>query len=354
LDRTVIARAYRRFTIRGFRGIDNLEIDRLAPINLLTGLNGAGKTSILEALFIHARPFAAPIADFDYGRGVQPRLRSPREAPWSSFFTRDDAKERVRFWGQNREQEWYVTLSRDARVSGSDPALVGTESDVREKISSLRVDLKIRDESQRRALDYYSDGSITAEPAPAEELLTFPFIRMSTGSPLNQSALAAMYTVLQESGRDDPVAELLRRIEPRLKRIFVWTDGRDSILHVDLGLGRSLPLPVVSDGLTRVAAAALSAAACAGGVLTIDEIENGVHVSILPEVWRGLALIADVFKTQIIATTHSRECTLAALEAVPSDRLMLHRVVRDKSGVRVQPYDSEMLETALSAGLAFR
>ena len=37
-------------SIRGFRGITDLSIPRLARVTLITGMNNTGKTSILEAV----------------------------------------------------------------------------------------------------------------------------------------------------------------------------------------------------------------------------------------------------------------------------------------------------------------
>ena len=37
-------------SIRGFRGITDLSIPRLAPVTLITGMNNTGKTSILESV----------------------------------------------------------------------------------------------------------------------------------------------------------------------------------------------------------------------------------------------------------------------------------------------------------------
>ena len=41
-----------RLEIRGFRALDELVVPRLSRINLLTGRNNSGKTTLLEALFL--------------------------------------------------------------------------------------------------------------------------------------------------------------------------------------------------------------------------------------------------------------------------------------------------------------
>jgi AAA15 family ATPase/GTPase len=44
---------YRSFTVRNFRGFEELAIDSFERINLLAGKNNVGKTALLEAIWIH-------------------------------------------------------------------------------------------------------------------------------------------------------------------------------------------------------------------------------------------------------------------------------------------------------------
>jgi AAA15 family ATPase/GTPase len=44
---------YKSFEIKNFRGFKELKIENLKRLNLIAGKNNAGKTAILEALFIH-------------------------------------------------------------------------------------------------------------------------------------------------------------------------------------------------------------------------------------------------------------------------------------------------------------
>ena len=52
----------------------------------------------------------------------------------------------------------------------------------------------------------------------------------------------------------------------------------------------------------------LSMSEASGGLLLIDEIENGLHHSVQEEVFSMLLELAKSFDVQIFATTHSEEC----------------------------------------------
>jgi AAA15 family ATPase/GTPase len=84
-------------------------------------------------------------------------------------------------------------------------------------------------------------------------------------------------------------------------------------------------------------------------VLLIDEIENGLHHSVLPVIWKGLFLAAKEFDVQIFATTHSWECILAADAAARTGEiydLALIRLDRVKEDIKATVIDEKSLSTA--------
>jgi AAA15 family ATPase/GTPase len=99
-----------------------------------------------------------------------------------------------------------------------------------------------------------------------------------------------------------------------------------------------------------------------GGILLADEIESGLHVSVMEAMWRMLiqtALAADV---QIFATTHSDDCLrgLASLfddSAPAADRALAAdvSVYRIDRGVPVATrYSPESMHRALDSGMEIR
>jgi AAA15 family ATPase/GTPase len=52
---------YQTFTVRGFRGFRDLEINDLARINLIGGKNNVARLSLLEAFFLFANPHKGEI-----------------------------------------------------------------------------------------------------------------------------------------------------------------------------------------------------------------------------------------------------------------------------------------------------
>ena len=126
--------------------------------------------------------------------------------------------------------------------------------------------------------------------------------------------------------------------------------GGDCLCHCKNG--RLIPLAFMGDGTRSLARFALAIANASDGVVLIDEIENGLHYSILTEIWGGIAELARQFNVQIFATTHSYECLTAAHRAFQKSEkydFRLHRLDRIKDSIKAATFDGEMLEAALRA-----
>ena len=90
------------------------------------------------------------------------------------------------------------------------------------------------------------------------------------------------------------------------------------------------------------------------GVVLVDEIENGLHHSVMPDVWRAVNRAAREFDTQVVATTHSFECVEAAHKGLEKDDFRYHRLDVEGRNTRCVTYDSEMIEAAIRHNLEVR
>ena len=168
---------------------------------------------------------------------------------------------------------------------------------------------------------------------------------------------AARYTKLESVGEPTDLIEALRIVEPRLERVRVGAVAGTSMLRGDIRIGRMIPFALLGGGLGRLASILLSIADAPGGVVLIDEIENGFHRSVLSRVWAAIGEAARRYDTQVFATTHSFECVEAAHEAFRQDReyaFRLHRLERIADETHVITYDQKTLAAALRSNLEVR
>ncbi len=69
-----------------------------------------------------------------------------------------------------------------------------------------------------------------------------------------------------------------------------------------------MPIGSLGDGVWRMLAIAISLAVSQNGILLIDEIDTGLHYSVLEKLWHMVMKTAKDLNVQVFATTHSYDC----------------------------------------------
>src|SRR5262249_1285242 len=113
---------------------------------------------------------------------------------------------------------------------------------------------------------------------------------------------------LEAAKRQDEILPALQILEPRLKRLSLIPLSAEPVIDGDIGLPRLVPVAFMGDGVRRLLSIVLAIANASGGVVLIDEIENGLHYSVQKQVWQAIAKAARRLDVQVFATTHSWEC----------------------------------------------
>lgn len=151
------------------------------------------------------------------------------------------------------------------------------------------------------------------------------------------------------------VLKALQDIEPRLQSIEDISASGSPMIWGDIGLSELVPLAVMGEGMIRIAQLVLAIADLPDGLVLVDEIENGLHHSVLPKVWKAIDAAAQQTNTQIIATTHSFECVQAASQALGgSNGFLFHRLEDSASGNRCVTYQAEDIAAAIRHELEVR
>ena len=110
--------------------------------------------------------------------------------------------------------------------------------------------------------------------------------------------------------------------------------------------GQLLPVKLAGDGLNKLMFLLLSIMAHPGALLLIDEIETGVHYSAYADLWKSVAQMAEACGCQIIATTHSYECIVGAIEGLQAigagERFCYFRIDRQGETAAARRYGPAM------------
>lgn len=158
---------------------------------------------------------------------------------------------------------------------------------------------------------------------------------------------------------EDSAVEAIRIIEPRVERIGVLPSTRPSLggsarggIFLRMGgVDDRVPIGSVGDGMWRMLGLALALARARGGVLLVDEIDTGLHYTVMQKMWTMVAQRAESLDVQVFATTHSRDCyeSLASVAdpgAAPPGDLTIHRIEHDNGGSVVSFAEHEVAAVA--------
>ncbi len=356
---------YRGIQIRGFRGIEKCIINDLGRVNLFTGYNGAGKTTILEAITVHAKPLDPNVLiELDALRTGQ-RARTShasstiKNLPWGQLFGNGsegageftiDATFDDKVWG---------IRARSSTMSGIRIEMDEAEDDAgyssfSAPIGELNLSCYYENTIYERTVVAFSNGTIgyLGSMRLKAPILEFNVLRTSVGNSAPQR-IAEQYSAILGTDAESAVLSAAKTIDSRILRLAVSTAGSTSSLRADIGRGHLLDLPLISDGLTRVVSAALGIAQCKDGAFLIDEFENGVYYGALERTWRNLYEIASRLNVQLFVTTHSMECIEAASRAIGND-LSLFRVDRSDGVLDVRRFDNARTMAAIANAIDLR
>lgn len=342
--------------IRGFRGFQELQVERFGRVNLLVGRNNSGKSSLLEALRLYAQ------------RG------SPRVI-WDILAARDEMSSRASRMSDDGDLERVIFaceqlfFGRAASEIVSHRFSLGPIATPRRQLTvamqwlglqetedgqQLRI---LQDESPRGmtrvrpafVIDF--DGNI--EVIPLDQDLRFLRTRARPDSEavrqiravnvpangLDNGQVGRLWDTIALTNLEDDVVDALRIIAPSVERISLIGDRphERSVVVKLPGFGRPIPLRSMGDGMSRMLGIALSLVSARDGVLLLDEIENGIHYSVQPELWRLVFRTAQRLNVQVFASTHSWDCISAFQSAAqddPYEEATLVRLEQSADGVR--------------------
>jgi AAA15 family ATPase/GTPase len=169
--------------------------------------------------------------------------------------------------------------------------------------------------------------------------------------------LAERFATIQLEADEPLLVKILNIVEPRLTSISMVYVAGNPILHGTIGRNRPVPIPLMGEGIARLAELAIHIADARGGIVLVDEIENGFHYSVLPMLWKTIAEAAHHFDVQLFCTSHSRECILAAHEAFAESKsydFRLDRLETEDGATKAVTYNRKTLTAAVEADFEVR
>ncbi|MFO7900192.1 MAG: AAA family ATPase [Planctomycetota bacterium] len=361
---------YRAFEARNFRCFEDLKVAPLKRLNLVTGLNNVGKTALLEALWLH-HGYHNPTLGSTTGslRGVE-RVR--KDDFLRHLFRGFDLGRRIELVrGESNDRSRRVIIKAvpsstsevpmetegDLAAASEERRLVGAAAEDASSAPGWEFLIESFDEAGRETTARASFNGKQVTFTRAEGVKEPNAIFLAARAPHRFSTLAERLSNIAVEKKDEDVIRVLNIIEPNLKNLTVQQRAGAPMIFGDLGAEELVPLPFMGDGVGRVLNIALAVPDAENGLVLVDEIENGLHYSVMTDVWRALAELATSYDCQLFATTHSWECIRGAHEACcerDEYDFRLHRLEKGEDGIVAVTYDQEMLDAVVRTDLEAR
>ena len=319
---------FQAIKIRGYRGLSTYDIGDVGRVNLLVGQNNGGKTSVLEALYIlgsNGDPGALwRICNRRGERFVEDRPMPRRgEVDVSHLFTGHGLAvgQSISVLGMNALASQEVTVAVDdlQEPDGKDVTDLLIDDDA---TSWRRVALNVKSTllKRRQSIPLSRQGGLDLDTAEfalrrrnvvdREVAANVHFV--STES-FNGNELIRLWDRIQLTPNEALVLQALRFIDRSIEDIRSFGSGslygpKGGFIVKRKGEPVPFPLGSLGDGAWRILTLAITLTQCAGGMLFIDEIDTGLHYTVMADMWRLIHAASKEFNVQVFASTHSYDC----------------------------------------------
>jgi AAA15 family ATPase/GTPase len=351
--------------IKGFKRFKHLSISQLSRTTLVGGRNNVGKTSLLEAIFLFFDRINPQMVTNQYSRRGVSILPLEPETMWSPIFNNYRMKQGIDI------SVTYGNITETMKITFNPNYLPSLVQADKAGTSSQHLQIKTDQKpTPSYALDivYKTNGikgtshltvgiegiGLHVDKMGATETQA---IVISSRQIVPPNEDAERYGKLDIVGEEDDILEFLRIIEPNLKTLSSVTIGNISMVHGDIGLQRKIPVPYMGEGVSKLLSIILAIANTKGGIVLIDEFENGFHYSVMQKIWEGIGKAAKKYDCQVIATTHSYECLEAAYNGFSGDLEKDFTYLRlDSVGdeTKAKIFDYKMLKVAIESNMEVR
>lgn len=329
------------FDIYQFRGIHNLELKDLNHINIITGDNNTGKTSVLENInFLKGIDSVRNLA-YSTTRSVRGIVRTG----FSTFervnylFPVDEevfSKIEYSFKLENKThsvnlfKENYFELLPDSEVR----KMMGYSNKVREcdeMIDTEFMNLKIDLDGKELLNEKYSEYDRFTTNGKQETKLINTTLVSSFKHVYDDFYLSK---VLNNVELYQEMLGVLKEFDEDIIGLNVDSKGNSTLRKRYMILSKNhkeaIPLELYGDGMKKAILLMSAVIASKNGILLIDEFETSIHTSAMNKIFSWILSTAVKLNIQLFITSHSKEAIDKVLKCDPTlqDKMNLYTLYK--------------------------
>ena len=353
-------------SFENFRGLKGLELPELSQITLLTGKNNAGKSSILEGVFLlmdHA--LAESFVRINNYRGIYVRMEP--SSLWAPAFYGLNTDISIRIQAKIDDELCSIIYSKDNNFIATDNTSV-IQNTVNQFAITGKSNYTLKYHFKRS--NYTEDGNFSTNGTglfrnittslPNNQIRPMPDVAYINSVTLFngvENLVSDWLGKMELNGKKDKIVKALRYIEKDMSNLITITNQGQVQVYAKIA-DQTLPVRLSGDGLYRLLYILLTIMANPDSIILIDEIETGFHYTMYETLWQLVAEAVVENNCQIIATTHSYECIENAISGINKagfeTRFCMYRIEHSNGENRAIRYDEELARLSIDMNLEVR
>jgi len=313
-----------------YRGINGLSLSQMSKANLITGMNGVGKTALIEAMWLFTARNPALLWNCNLQRSQNPPanpLSALTEGDVELCGTENGIDHRLKFSfeevnGTPPNDQIANTMQGDLRRLPPPVGLIRTY--LNEKLVNDGLE----------GLQATSSGLVLFESPKVQPDRPGCIIEIMGNQHEIPEEQLQLYSRLVREGQKQELINGINLVEPDIQEVEMLTDTRGkSYLAVTISGEGSRPLHDLGGGTVKLARFLIGIFASQGAMFLADELENGIHYSAHGKIWESVCQWINRWDVQLVATTHSAEFIDAAVDAFAScpEDLSIHKLYQNQN-----------------------
>lgn len=345
--------------ISDYRSISNLEVLDLREVNIFVGTNGVGKTSLLEAITLASN--VNPTMHETLGKWRE--MHDPKQIV-KTVFHQLNLKKTPKIQLLTDESRYILEIEPLGELEAENiisrfrltEKTVDQNSNGLSLVYGLNHVYKVRGKGTTKwslALhgDHFHPSTVSEYP---DHLGVF-YIHARRASSISETA-QMLSEVAKDIEIEEKLFDALRIVKPDLVRLRVNYEHQMVDVVADTDSGLTLPITALGDGFCRIALMMTGVFGTQSHSLIVDEIDSGLHYTIIEKAWRTLLTTAQERQKQVFCVTHDDEMLKSTIEAFKDnqDSLRIYRLVNNGKKISAQKYDYDLFRDTVIAGMPIR
>lgn len=312
---------FKSICLENFRCFKNTKINGFSRINLVGGLNNAGKSALLESIIINVFPFETTINflnNFRYENNEE-----EYDTSWNYLFHNGKTDQEIRIKTTLSDGQFNDIYIKKEEARQLDDLILYKNFSNSETFNSAKDDfVRFFNENKiAKSLNFYLNkenkliplSSCTCtefgtlgqlDPENRNQAVNIGISFRPSKQPIVMADLIKLYEKSVSNGHLSGIINALHLIDSSIKDIRPLNNklllSRDNENYLPIGLFGDAIINILDIALTCFSLPKKS-------LLVIDEIENGIHHSKHELLWRFIYSMSIERDIQVISTTHSIE-----------------------------------------------